>query len=131
MGQFSASITTAERPKTASTIALGQMAKNVTYKVIFFNHGKVYELFSKGATASGLYGFVEISDLVFTEGEGVVIDPTEDKMRDEFAGTKVLHIPMHSIIRIEEVEERGACVIRDRESGEKITPFPLTPQSRN
>lgn len=106
------------------------MAKKVTYKIIFFNHGKVYELFARGATASGLYGFVEISDLIFNEGDGVVIDPTEDKMRDEFASTKVLHLPMHSVIRIEEVEERGTCVIRDRESGEKITPFPITPQNR-
>lgn len=106
------------------------MAKNVIYKVIFFNHGKVYELFAKGATASGLYGFVEISDLIFEEGEGVVIDPTEDRMRAEFAATKVLHIPMHSVIRIEEVEQRGTCVIRDRESGEKITPFPISPQGR-
>jgi len=107
------------------------MAKKRLYKVIFLNHGKVYELFAEGASSSGLYGFIEISGLVFADSDGLVVDPTEEKMRDEFKGVKVLHLPMHSVIRLEEVEQRGACLIRDRESGEKITPFPLnSPNSR-
>ncbi len=107
------------------------MAKKTLYKVIFFNHGKVYELYARSAGPSGLYGFVEIGDLVFAEGEGLVIDPTEEKMRDEFKEARVLHLPVHSVIRIEEVDKRGVCLIRDRESGEKITPFPLQPPSRS
>ena len=101
------------------------------YKVIFFNHGKVYELFSQSVGTSGLWGFVEVADLVFETGEGLVVDPTEEKMRQEFAGARVLHLPMQSIVRIEEVEERGKCLIRDRESGEKVTPFPIAPPSRS
>ena len=34
-------------------------------------------------------------------------------------------------LRVEEVEERGQCLIRDRESGEKVTPFPVQPQGRS
>ena len=59
------------------------------YKVIFFNHGKVYELFSQSVGTSGLWGFVEVADLVFETGEGLVVDPTEEKMRQEFAGASV------------------------------------------
>ena len=59
-----------------------------------------------------------------------MVDPTEERMRDEFAGVKVLHLPMHAVVRIEEVEKRGTCLIRDRESGEKITPFPLSPPGK-
>jgi hypothetical protein len=46
---------------------------------------------------------------------------------------EVLHLPMHSVVRVEEVKEKGQSVIRDRESGEKVTPFPLSPpgKSRN
>ena len=104
--------------------------KNPLFKIIFFNHGKVYELFCESVGSSGIWGFVEISDLVFETGEGLVVDPTEEKMRQEFAGARVLHLPLQSIVRIEEVDKRGKCLIRDRESGEKVTPFPLSPPGR-
>ena len=107
------------------------MAGKALYKIIFLNHGKVYELFSESVGSSGLWGFIEVSNLVFETGEGLVVDPTEEKMRQEFAGAKVLHLPIQSILRVEEVEKRGKCLIRDRESGEKVTPFPLSPPSRS
>jgi hypothetical protein len=30
-------------------------------------------------------------------------------------------------MRVEEVEKRGQCLIREQQSGENITPFPLPP----
>ncbi len=107
------------------------MADKPLYKIIFLNQGKVYELYSEGVTSSGLWGFIEVSDLVFETGEGLVVDPTEEKMRLEFAGAKVLHLPIQSVLRVEEVEKRGKCLIRDRESGEKVTPFPISPSKRS
>ena len=107
------------------------MATKRIYKIIFLNHGKVYELFARNAVSSGLYGFIEVEELVFSNTEGLVVDPTEERMRDEFGGVKVLHLPMHSVVRIEEVEKRGTCQIRDRESGEKVMPFPLSPPGKN
>ncbi len=102
------------------------MAKDTLYKVIFLNQGKVYELYARSASSSGLYGFIEIGELVFDNADSLVVDPTEERIRDEFGEVKVLHLPMHSVIRLEEVDKRGTCQIRDRESGEKITPFPLS-----
>lgn len=107
------------------------MADKRLYKIIFLNNGKIYELFSEGVTTSGLWGFVEVSDLVFDTAEGLVVDPTEEKMRDEFKGARVLHLPIQSVLRVEEVEQRGQCLIRDRESGEKVTPFPMPPHGRS
>ena len=107
------------------------MSKKSLFKVIFFNHGKVYELYARGVASSGLWGFVEVSDLVFEAGEGVVVDPTEEKMRDEFSATSVLHLPIQSVVRVEEVEKRGQCLIRDQKSGENVTHFPLPPSSRS
>ena len=105
--------------------------KNHLYKIIFLNHGKVYELFSRGVSSSGLWGFIEVSELVFSEDSGLVVDPTEDKMRREFEGVEVLHLPLQSVLRVEEVARRGQCQIRDRESGENVTPFPMTPGKQN
>jgi hypothetical protein len=107
------------------------MADNTLYKIIFLNHGKVYELYSEGVTSSGLWGFIEVSDLVFETGDGLVVDPTEEKMRQEFEAARVLHLPIQSVLRVEEVEKRGQCLIRDRKSGEKVTPFPISPPHKS
>jgi hypothetical protein len=96
------------------------------YKVTFFNQGKVYELFCEKVHGSELaYGFVEISGLIFDDGSSVVIDPTEERMREEFADVEVMHLPAHAIVRVEKVRKRGTCVIRDSKSGEKVTPLPV------
>ena len=101
------------------------------FRIAFLNHGKVYELFCTGVCTSGLLGFIEVSGLEFSDKDSVVVDPTEEKMRDEFEGVEVLHLPLHSVLRVEEVRNKGPSVIRDRESGEKVTPFPVQPGSRN
>ena len=100
------------------------------FRIAFLNQGKVYELFCTGVCSSNLLGFVEVSGLIFGEKDSLVVDPTEEKMRDEFGGVEILHLPMHSVLRVEQVKKKGQAVIRDRESGEKITPFPIQPGRR-
>lgn len=100
------------------------------YRIAFLNHGKVYELFCSGVCTSGLLGFIEISGLELGDKDSLVVDPTEEKMRDEFDGVEVLHLPLHSVLRVEQVKKKGQMVIRERESGEKVTPFPVQPGSR-
>jgi hypothetical protein len=101
------------------------MAKSL-YKVTFLNHGKVYELYARSVASGQLWGFTEVGGLVFDVHEGVVVDPTEERLREEFGNTRVLHLPMQSIVRIEEVEKKGQSAIRDAATGEQVvTPFPL------
>ena len=107
------------------------MNQRILYKVTFLNAGKIYELYARRVTASSLWGFTEVADLVFDAKEGVVVDPTEERLRDEFGNTKVLHLPMQSIIRVEEVERKGQSAIRDAATGEKVvTPFPMPAKPR-
>jgi len=101
------------------------------FRIAFLNHGKVYELFCSGVCTSGLLGFIEVSGLEFEDKGSLVVDPTEEKMRDEFDGVEILHLPMHSVLRVEQVRKKGPSVIRDRESGEKVAPFPVQPGTRN
>ena len=101
------------------------------YKVTFLNHGRVYELYARSVSASSLWGFTEIGELVFDVNDGVVIDPTEERLRDEFGNTRVLHLPMQSVVRIEEVEKKGQSAIRDAATGESVvTLFPLPAKPR-
>jgi len=96
------------------------------YKVTFLNAGKVYELYARKVSSSAIWGFVEIAELLFDVHDGVVVDPTEERLRDEFGSTRTLHVPMHGVVRIEEVERKGQSAIRDAATGEKVvTPFPL------
>jgi hypothetical protein len=101
------------------------------YKIVFLNHGKVYELYARRVSSGVLWGFVEVAELVFDVRDGVVVDPVEEQLRDEFANTRVLHLPMQAVLRVEEVERRGPVAIRDATTGEKVvTPFPLPAKPR-
>ncbi|SON85086.1 conserved hypothetical protein [Xanthomonas phaseoli pv. phaseoli] len=109
---------------------IGRMSKSL-YKVTFLNHGKVYELYAREVTGSHLWGFNQIGELVFDVHDGLVVDPTEERLREEFGNTKTLHLPMQSIVRIEEVEKKGQSVIRDATTGDKVvTPFPSPTKPR-
>lgn len=106
------------------------MAKPL-YKVTFLNAGKVYELYARSVASGALWGFTEVAELVFDVHEGLVVDPTEERLRDEFGNTRVLHLPMQSIVRIEEVERKAQSSIRDAATGEKVvTPFPVPGKPR-
>lgn len=91
------------------------------YRVTFLNKGKVYEVFAKQVYQSELYGFIEVEDYIFDERSQVVVDPSEEKLKAEFAGVKRSFIPIQAIIRIDEVEKGGISKIS---SGDNITPFP-------
>lgn len=75
------------------------------FKVLFFNQGKIYEIFAKNVLQSNLFGFLEIEDLIFGEKSNVLVDPNEDSIKKEFENTKRLYIPIHSIIRVEEIDK--------------------------
>lgn len=107
------------------------MADKKVFRVSFLKHGKVYEIYCRDVSTSDLWGFVDLSGLVFGDKDAMVVDPTEEKMREEFRDVEVLYLPMHSVLSIEVVSKRGQVVIRDRESGEKVTPFPLSPPGKS
>ncbi len=101
------------------------MPKKRIYKVVFMNEGKVYEVYAKSVTQSGLFGFIEIEGLLFGQKSTVVIDPSEETLKNEFSGVSQFHIPMHSIVRIDEVAKRGAATIHKLdEKGEKVAVLP-------
>lgn len=105
------------------------MNDSILYKVIFINRSKVYELYARDVFSSEIYGFIYVAELVFDQTQRMVIDPAEEKLRDEFENVNVLHLPLQSIIRIEEVKEKQSCKIREIKSGENISHFPTIPRT--
>lgn len=100
------------------------MAKNPVYRVVFINNGKTYEVYANHVDQSSLYGFVQIEGLLFNERSGLVVDPGEEKLKAEFEGVSRTNIPMHAVIRIDEVEKQGTPKIGDAK-GEVVTAFPM------
>jgi len=100
------------------------------YKVLFLNQGQIYEVYAREIYQSDLYGFIEVEDYVFGDRTKVVIDPAQDRLRTEFEGVQRSFIPMHSVIRIDEVEKEGVAKISDSRGGSNVATFPL-PMPRN
>jgi len=94
------------------------------YKVVFANQGKIYEIYARRVGHGELFGFVEIEELIFGERTSVVVDPSEERIKTEFADVKRTYIPMHSVLRIDEVEKQGVSKISSAEGG-NVTQFPM------
>lgn len=98
------------------------MTNENLYRVRFFSEDKIYEVYAKDVMQGELYGFVILSELIFDNNTTVVVDPSEEKLKSEFSGVRQTIIPMHSIIRIDEVEKRGTAKISERAGN--VTQFP-------
>ena len=92
------------------------------FRVSFVNQGSIYEVFCRKVYQADMYGFITIEELLFGERSSIVVDPSEERLKDEFESVKRSFIPMHSVIRIDEVSREGAAKIT--ELGDKVTAFP-------
>ena len=107
------------------------MARDPIYKVIFYNQGQIFEVYARQIYQSDLYGFIELEDLVFGERSKMLVDPGEEKLKSEFEGVNRSYIPMHAVVRIDEVAKEGVGKISEPK-GDNIAPFPMpafTPKS--
>lgn len=101
------------------------------YKVIFLNQNKVYEVYAKAIYQSELYGFVEVEEFIFGERSQMIVDPGEEKLKTEFAGVNRSYVPMHSIVRIDEVEKEGVGKVLDASGGgSNVAAFPMPGSAR-
>ncbi|MCY4128721.1 MAG: DUF1820 family protein [Gammaproteobacteria bacterium] len=96
------------------------------YRVLFHNQGKIFDVFVRSVGRAELFGFLELEDFVFSNPTSVVIDPTEDKLRNEFDSVKRVFIPIANVERIDEVNEVGEAKITESD-GTQIHQFP-TPE---
>jgi hypothetical protein len=100
------------------------MAASHIFKVMFVNQGKVYEIYARSVSHGGLFGFIEVEELVFGERSTVVVDPGEEKIKSEFEGVKRTYLPLHSVLRVDEVRKQGVSKISNFEGG-NIAQFPV------
>jgi hypothetical protein len=99
------------------------MSKEKLFHVVFISQGQVYEIYARKVGHGAMFGFVEVEELVFGERTTVVVDPSEEKIKAEFEHVKRTYLPMHSIIRIDEVDKQGPSKISKADGN--VTQFPV------
>ena len=100
------------------------MKEKTIYRISFLNAGEVYEIYAAGVSQGGIFGFIEVEEILFGERSKLLIDSSEERLKTEFEGVQRTFIPLHAVIRIDEVEKAGRGRISDG-SG-KVTAFPMT-----
>lgn len=98
------------------------------YRIVFQNQGNVYELYARKVSQSELFAFVEVEGILFGERTAILVDPSEEKLKIEFAGVKRTHIPIGQVVRIDEVEKEGAAkIVSTPSEGGHVMTFPAFP----
>lgn len=96
------------------------------YRVLFQNQGNLYELHARKVGQGALFAFVEVEDILFGNRGGVLVDPSEERLKSEFAGVKRTYIPLQAVVRIDEVEKEGANkIVALPVAPGNVTPFPI------
>ncbi len=96
------------------------MATQPIYKIIFQSRDRLYEIYAHKLSQSALFGFIEIEELTFGVPSKLVVDPGAEKLASEFEGVKRSYIPLHAVVRIDEVSREGTGKVTPV-SGESAT----------
>lgn len=99
------------------------------YRVIFLNQGQkeIYTVYAQSVSQSEMYGFIEIGELVWGKSSDIVVDPTEERLRNEFKEVENTFIPIYSVIRVDKVKKAGEMKISTTQShNSNIMPFPAS-----
>lgn len=93
------------------------------FRVSFVDQGRVFEVYAENVSQGALFGFLEVSGLKFGERTTVVVDPNEEKIKAEFEGVSATHIPIHNVLRVDEVDKQGVSKI-SQFNGDNVAHFP-------
>lgn len=99
------------------------MSSENIYRINFLSAGEVYEIYAASVSPGGLFGFIEVEEILFGERSKLLIDSSEERLKTEFEGVKRTFIPLHAVLRIDEVEKAGRG--RITEGSGKVASFPM------
>ena len=97
-------------------------SKEPLFRVQFVSNGERYELYVQEVSQGGLFGFIEIGGFVWDNHTQLVLDPSHEKLKDEFSDVTRTYIPMHNVLRVDEVKKQGTAKIT--QLSDKVTAFP-------
>jgi len=71
-----------------------------------------------------MFGFVEVEEILFGERSKILIDSSEERLKSEFEGVHRFFIPLHAVVRIDEVDKAGRAGSRRRKDRHRL-PLPF------
>lgn len=99
--------------------------KTPLFRIEFIRNDERYELYVRELCQGSIFGFIEIGDFVWDTHTELVLDPSHEKLKDEFASVRRSYLPMHTILRIDEVSKQGTAKISQlANKGDKVSQFP-------
>lgn len=101
------------------------MSEEPIYRIKFVNQDEVYEMYARNIYQSDLWGFLEVENFIFGSQTSVVVDPSEEKLKQQFEEVERSYIPMQAIIRIDEVKQEGVAKITEAKGS--VAQFPMMP----
>ena len=101
---------------------MSQSQNQSLYRIQFVVNGEQYQLFVREVVQGSLWGFIEISDFVWNTASELLVDTAEERLKSEFEGVNRTYIPMHNVLRIDSVAQRGRASIKPL--SEKVAQFP-------
>ncbi len=104
------------------------MRQKTVYRVLFRNQENLYELYARKVGQGALFAFVEVEEILFGNRGGVLVDPSEERLKSEFSGVKRTFIPLQAVVRIDEVEKEGTNKIVSLAACQgNVAHFPMPP----
>ena len=92
--------------------------KKIIYRIAFIQDEDLVELYAEQVSESDLFGFITIEKLLFGETSTLVVDPSVERLKEQFKGVTRTFVPMHSILRIDEVEKEGVSKMKPIQGGQ-------------
>lgn len=74
------------------------------YRITFNHQGKFIQLHAKSISHSPvLLGFLEAKDFIFPNASKIIVEPNEEKVKEEFSKISTTFIPVNMVSRIDMV----------------------------
>jgi hypothetical protein len=97
-------------------------SKEHLFRIQFIANGERYELYVREVSQGSMFGFIEVGDFVWDTHTSLVLDPSHEKLKNEFADVTRTYVPIHNVLRIDEVKKQGTSKIMSL--SDKVTAFP-------
>ena len=96
--------------------------KNPIYRVYFQTEDRNYSLLTRSVRESELFGFIEISEIIFEDVNRLIISPEDEALRKEFAKVESISIPhqyLRRIDRLSDSDDVGVSYLKIADSKKK------------
>ena len=107
---------------------------DTVFRVRFYHEDNVYEIYARSLAQESILGFLEVEEIVFGESSSIVVDPAQEKLKNEFQDVVCTYIPLHAVIRIDEVKKEGVAKVTELPkdvASKVIHPFPAHRYNKN